>query len=93
MDLHHILRKKDAFVSTEAQLACPVDIPNRSAWQESHLHFRRFELRASSLGYTRWCPRPDLHWHFARFKCAVSALDYVGEMVPREGVPPTTSPF
>src|SRR6266536_4323182 len=24
-----------------------------SAWQDSHLHLRRFELRASSLGYTR----------------------------------------
>ncbi|SRR5882757_9768893 len=49
-----------------------------SAWQELHLHCRRFELRASALGYTRWCPRLDLHQHCARFKCAVSALDYVG---------------
>src|SRR5262249_19607893 len=47
----------------------------------------------------RPCPRPDSHRHCARFKCAVSALDYVGkpvlsrQMVPREGVPPPTSPF
>ena len=57
---------------------------NWSARQDSHLHCRRFELRASALGYTRMlahgqqCPRPDLHRHCARFKCAVSALDYVG---------------
>src|SRR6266705_4371268 len=40
-----------------------------------------------------WCPRSDSHRHCARFKCAVSALDYVGQMVPREGFPPPTSPF
>ena len=61
----------------------------RSAWQVLHLHWRRFELRASALGYTRvlahghWCPRPGLHRHCARFKCAVSALDYVGERAGR----------
>ncbi len=27
--------------------------PKWSAWQDLHLHFRRFELRASALGYTR----------------------------------------
>src|SRR3974377_652287 len=62
---------------------------NWSVWQDLHLHFRRFELRASAMGSTRlarraqaqsegWCPRSDLHRHFACFKCAVSALDYVG---------------
>jgi hypothetical protein len=65
-----------------------------STWQDLHLHPSRFERDASAYWATRgWCPRPDLHRHFARFKCAVSALDYVGEMVPREGVPPPTSPF
>src|SRR3989454_12584770 len=86
------LARRHALVSTEARFACPVDIPNWSAWQDLHLQHFRLERNASALGYTRWCPRPDLHWHFARFKCAVSALDYVGEMVPREGFPPTTSP-
>src|SRR4051812_47252409 len=28
VDLHHILQEKDALVSTEARLTCPVDIPN-----------------------------------------------------------------
>ena len=65
-----------------------------SAWQGSHLQPSRLKRDASVYWATRgWCPRPDLHRHFARFKCAVSALDYVGEMVPREGVPPPTSPF
>lgn len=82
------LARRHALVSTEARLARPVDIPNWSAWQDFHLHSRRFEIRAFALGYTRWCPRPELHQHFTRFKCAVSALDYVGEMVPREGFPP-----
>ena len=36
MDLHHILHKKDALVSTEARSAGPVDIPNWSAWGELH---------------------------------------------------------
>lgn len=36
MDLRHILQKKDALVSTEARLACPVDIPNWSAWGDLH---------------------------------------------------------
>ena len=87
------LARRHALVSTEARLARPVDIPNWSAWQDLHLQPFRLERNASALGYTRWCPRPDLHRHFARFKCAVSALDYVGEMVPREGFPPPTSPF
>src|SRR6266853_263589 len=29
-------------------------------WQDSHLQPFRFERNASALGYTRWCPRPDL---------------------------------
>src|SRR2546426_12808806 len=82
------LARRHALVSTEARLARPVDIPDWSAWQDLHLKPFRLERNASALGYTRWCPRPDLHRHFARFKCAVSALDYVGEMVPREGFAP-----
>jgi hypothetical protein len=70
-----------------------VRVAGACARPPSHLHYRRFERRASALGYTGWYPRPDLHRHCARFKCAVSALDYVGEMVPREGFPPPTSPF
>ncbi len=46
------LARRHALVSTEARLARPVDIPNWSAWQDLHLHDRRFELRASALGYT-----------------------------------------
>jgi hypothetical protein len=38
------------------------------------------------IGLHAGCPRPDSHRHCARFKCAVSTLDYVGEMVPREGL-------
>ena len=72
------LARRHALVSTEARSACPVDIPKWSAWQDLHLQPFRLERNASALGYTRWCPRPDLHRHFARFKCAVSALDYVG---------------
>ena len=80
MDLRHTPVSKSALVSTEARPARPVDIPNWSAWQDLHLQPFRLERNASALGYTRWCPRPDLHRHFARFKCAVSALDYVGEI-------------
>lgn len=36
MGLRHILQKEDALVSTEARLACPVDIPNWSAWGDLH---------------------------------------------------------
>ena len=74
------LARRHALVSTEARSACPVDIPKWSAWQDLHLQPFRLERNASALGYTRWCPRPDLHRHCARFKCAVSALDYVGEI-------------
>src|SRR5262245_50511912 len=77
--LHHILQEKDAIVSTEARFACPVDIPNWSAWQDLHLQPFHLERNAPALGYTRWCPRSDLHRHSARFKCAASALGYVGE--------------
>src|SRR2546425_6439688 len=86
--------RRHALVSTEARSACPVDIPDWSAWQDLHLQPFRLERNASALGYTRWCPRPDLHRHLARFKCAVSALEYVGcwrraiRLVPREGFPP-----
>src|SRR5207244_12589447 len=73
------LARRHALVSTEARPACPVDIPNWSAWQDLHLQPFRLERNASALGYTRWCPRSDLHRHFARLKCAVSALDYVGK--------------
>src|SRR5438093_13309164 len=74
------LARGHALVSTEARLACPVDIPNWSAWQDSHLQPSRFERDASSGWATRgWCPRSDLDRHCARFKRAVSALDYVGE--------------
>ena len=105
VDLRHTPVSRSALVSTEARPARPVDIPNWSAWQDLHLQPFRLERNASALGYTRMarraearrakagCPRPGLHRHSARFKCAVSALDYVGEMVPREGVPPPTSPF
>src|SRR5665213_1853311 len=88
------LARKHALVSTEARLARPVDIPNWSAWQDLHLQPFRFERNASSLGYTRWCPRSDSHRHCARFKCAVSALDYVGKinLVAREGFAPSTFP-
>src|SRR5881392_2256005 len=80
------LARRHALVSTEARLTRPVDTPSWSAWQDLHLQPFRLERNASALGYTRWCPRPDSHRHSARFKCAVSPLDYVGEMVPREGV-------
>src|SRR6266536_1538444 len=89
VDSHHTPRSGSPLFSKQVRLTRPVDIPNWSAWQDLHLQHFRLERNASSLGYTRWCPRPDLHRHFARFKCAVSALDYVGEMVPREGFPPT----
>src|SRR5437867_8218930 len=46
------LARRHALVSTEARLACPVDIPNWCPWPDSHRHWRRFELRASALGYT-----------------------------------------
>src|SRR5437762_3145351 len=46
------LARRHALVSTEARFACPVDIPKWCPWQELHLHCRRFELRASALGYT-----------------------------------------
>src|SRR5438046_7428603 len=55
------LARRHALVSTEARSACPVDIPNWSAWQDLHLQPFRFERNASSLGYTRWCSRADLH--------------------------------
>src|SRR5882672_3583403 len=94
VDLRHTPVSRSALVSTEARLARPVDIPNWSAWQDLHLQPFRLERNVSSDWTTRgWCPRSDSHRHCARFKCAVSALDYVGEMVPREGFPPPTSPF
>lgn len=67
VDLRHILREKNALVSTEARFARPVDIPNWSAWQDLHLQLFRLERNASSLGYTRvfayghQCSRSDLH--------------------------------
>ena len=73
------LAQRHALVSTEARLACPVDIPNWSAWQDSHPQPSRSKRDASANWATRgWCPRSDLHRHCARFKGAVSALDYVG---------------
>src|SRR5216117_2317843 len=63
------LARGHALVSTEARLACPVDIPNWSARQDSHLQPSRFERDASSGWATRgWCPRSDLDRHCARFK-------------------------
>src|SRR5947207_5616592 len=89
------LARRHALVSTEARLACPVDIPDWPA--ESKLgkakagpRGRTCTCNLSGLSGTPlhwatrgWCPRPDSHRHSARFKCAVSALDYVGEMACR----------
>ena len=62
------LARRHALVSTEARPACPVGIPNWSAWQDSHLQALRFELYASAIRcYTRVAPRPDLHRHCAAF--------------------------
>src|ERR1035441_6283659 len=36
------LARRHALVSTEARLACPVDIPKWCPWQDLHLHCRRF---------------------------------------------------
>ena len=69
-----------------------MDIPNWSAWQDLHLQPFRFGRNASALGYTRCCPRSDLHRHCARFKGDVSALDYVGEMVGMKGLAPPRLP-
>src|SRR5580698_5246161 len=94
VDLRHTPVSGSALFSKQARPARPVDIPNWSAWQDLNLQPFRLERNASTLGDTRvladghQCPRSELHRHCARFKGAVSALDYVGEMVPREGVPP-----
>ena len=45
------LARRHALVSTEARSALPVDIPNWCPWPDSQRHCRRFELRASALGY------------------------------------------
>ena len=45
------LARRHALVSTEARLARPVDLPNWCPQQDSHLHWPRFELGASALGY------------------------------------------
>ena len=83
------------------------DSPKWCPWQDSHLHDRRFELRASALGYTgdaigahgRTCTgtsrvlgAPSLRWTtWANWP----AEPKLGErrLVPREGFAPSTSPF
>ncbi len=93
MDLRHLPEGTHSLAPRPGSLA-RLAFQEWSTWQDLHLQPSRLERDASAYWATRgWCPRPDLHRHFARFKCAVSALDYVGEMVPREGVPPPTSPF
>jgi hypothetical protein len=47
------LARRHALVSTEARLACPVDIPNWSAWQDLHLQPFRLERNVSSNWTTR----------------------------------------
>src|SRR5437867_3326716 len=54
--------RRHALVSTEARSACPVDIPNWSAWQDLHLQPFRLERNASALGYTR-CLRTATRAH------------------------------
>ena len=89
MGLRHMPREGTHSLAPRPGTLVRLAFQKWSAWQDLHLHLRRFELRASALGYTRvarraeaqsegWCPRSDLHRHYARFKCAVSALDYVG---------------
>ena len=48
---------------------------------------------ARSVDIPGWSAWQDLHLQPFRFERNASALDYVGEMVPREGFPPPTSPF
>ena len=52
VDSHHTPVSRSALFSKQARFARPVDIPNGCPWQDLHLHGRRFELRASALGYT-----------------------------------------
>ena len=92
VDLRHLPEGTHCLAHRPGSLA-RLAFQNWSAWQDSHLQPSRFERDASANWATRgWCPRSELQRYCARFKCAVSALDYVGEMVPCEGVPPPTSP-
>src|SRR5881296_3406968 len=93
------LARRHTLVSTEARLACPVDIPNWSAWQDSHLQPFRLERNASS----HWATRGGAHgractgtWRVLRapsLRWTTWAARAERTLVPREGVPPPTSPF
>ena len=65
---------------------------NWSAWRGLHLHFRRFELCASALGYTRGA-HGRICTDTVRVLSALS-LHWTtwAKLVPREGFPPPTSP-
>ena len=52
VDLRHTPVSRSALFSKQARSARPVDIPKWCPRQDLHLHCRRFELRASALGYT-----------------------------------------
>ena len=87
MDLRHLPEGTHCLANRPGSLA-RLAFQKWSTWQDLHLQPSRLERDASAYWATRdWCPRPDLHRHFARSKRAASELDYVGEMVPREGVP------
>ncbi len=113
------------------RLTFQIGLPSRSSesegwcpWQDLHLHCRRFELRASALGYTgdsgapgqictdtaRGLSPSPLRWatgaactlrapaRQGRFKDTIGLASRSSKrsgerrLVPREGVPPPTSP-
>jgi hypothetical protein len=68
VDLRHTPVSRSALFSRQARHACPVDIPNWSAWQDSHLQPFRLERNASAdwatrgvLAHGQNCSRSDLH--------------------------------
>ena len=55
VDLHHLPEGTHSLAPRPGSLV-RLAFQKWSAWQGLHLHCRRFELRASALGYTRMVP-------------------------------------
>ncbi len=86
-----------ASLSPDRNRKRPIPIQTKwCPWQDLHLHGRRFELRASALGYTG--DAIGAHGRICTDTVRVlSALSLRwttwAKLVPREGFAPSTSPF
>ena len=84
------LAQRHALVSTEARLACPVDIPNWSAWQDSHPQPSRSKRDASANWATRgWCSWQESHLQPPRSKRGTLIIELQEQMVAADGNAPS----